>query len=339
MSWNNRKRLVVFILFIAMGMGSYFYFDNLRYKAMHAIPVGLKRFNVTDPIPSCGRWKEYMPASRDPKAYQLYIRARKLWRSKVAWEFSREEAQGILDDVKRAADLGDWGARALLAHFYLRGLGPMASNHVLDPDEDKSVAIARMAMAAGQPWGFYDVGVAHEHGYGGAHYDLDIAWAYYLRAAELGSPEAQMALAERYGEAGRRDAQEAMRQCAYQQGHGPAAYQLAMLADVNHNSEKSLRFYQDGVKFGDELSAAFLLLVFGNETESSWREEFLGPLGLTEDIERSRRYKEIADALELDPDLKLSRLDETLPLPPAKLPEWRGVEGTLEPEKEGPPTY
>lgn len=306
---------------------------------MHAMPAGLTRFNVTDPIPLCGRWKEHMPSTREPNAYQLYIQARKLWRSKVAWEFSREEAQGILDDVKRAADLGDWGARALLAHFYRHGLGPMASNHVLDPDADKSVAIARMAVAAGQPWGFYDVGVAHEHGYGGAYYDVDIAWAYYLRAAQLGSPEAQMALAERYGEAGRRDAQEAMRQCAYRQGHGPAAFRLAIIAKLNGHNEKALHLYQDGVRFGDEHCAAFLLLVFGNETEPSWRKEFLGPLGFDEDVERSRRYREIADAVELNPDLKLSRLDETLPLPPAKLPEWRGVEGTLEPEKEGPPTY
>jgi len=41
-----------------------------------------------------------------------------------------------------------------------------------------------------RPWGYYDLGVAYEHGYGGAVQDDQIAWAYYLKAAELGSPEA-----------------------------------------------------------------------------------------------------------------------------------------------------
>ena len=44
-----------------------------------------------------------------------------------------------------------------------------------------------MAVAAGQACGYYDLGVAHEHGYGGAAQDEKIAWGYYLKAAELGS--------------------------------------------------------------------------------------------------------------------------------------------------------
>ncbi|WP_300755134.1 hypothetical protein [Janthinobacterium sp.] len=134
---------------------------------MHALPYGFKKFSPDDPLPDCARWKEHMPATRDPAAYQLYIEARKVWRSKIAWQFTREEATRILTDVRKAADLGDWGARALMARFYLRGLGVLDSNHVLDAYPDKSVEIARMAAKAMQPWGLYDLGVAHEHGYGG----------------------------------------------------------------------------------------------------------------------------------------------------------------------------
>ena len=125
--------------------------------------------------------------------------------AKIEWQLSHEDATRILNDVKKAAELGDWGARALLAHLYIEGLGPLASNEVLKPDAYKSVEIARLAAEAMQPWGLYDLGVAYEHGYGGAPYDVDLAWAYYLKAAQLGNPEAQMALALAYSEAGRRD--------------------------------------------------------------------------------------------------------------------------------------
>ena len=211
-------------LLVLLAVGAFFLNSYLKERALHALPYGFKKFSLDDPLPACARWKEHMPASRDPAAYRLYIEARKVWRSKIGWQFTREEATRILTDVKKAADLGDWGARALMAHFYLRGLGVLESNHVLDANPDKSIEIVRMAAKAMQPWGLYDLGVAHEHGYGGAHYDVDLAWAYYLRAAQLGSPEAQMALAQAYSAAGRLNDEETMLQCAYQQGHGAAAY-------------------------------------------------------------------------------------------------------------------
>jgi hypothetical protein len=235
--------------------------------------------------------------------------------------------------------MGDWGARALLSYFYLHGLGPLPKNKVLDQDEFKSVAIARMAVEAGQAWGYYDVGVAHQYGYGGAYYDLDIAWAYYLKAAELGSPYAQMALAEAYLHAGRMDAEAQMLQCAYQQGHGPAASQLARIARLDRKYLESLRLEQDGLRFGSKESATYLFLIFGGDEGTMFRNEILVPLGFGADPERYRRYKEISDALNVNPDLRFGRLDSVLPLPPAELPEWRGIQDAMDPEPAGPPSY
>ena len=240
--YANSKRLgLVAVAIVLAATAIYFYVDHVRYKAMHAIPPGFSRFDVTGPVPTCDRWRAHMPKVRDPEPYQMYIEARNRWRSKIEWQFTKDELLQILSDVRTASDKGDWGARALLAHFYRHGLGPLPKNKVLEPDADKTVAIARMAVEAGQPWGYYDVGVAHQYGYGGAYYDLDIAWAYYLRAAELGSPDAQMALAEAYVDAGRMDAEDQMLRCAYQQGHGPAASQLARIARFNKKYAESLR--------------------------------------------------------------------------------------------------
>jgi hypothetical protein len=283
-----------------------------------------------------------MPAIRDPAAYHLYTGARKIWRSKIGWQLTRAETTRILADVSKAADLGDWGARALMAHFYLHGLGTLESNHVLDADPEKAVEIRRKAAEAGQPWGLYDLGVAYEYGYGGVPYDEELAWAYYLRAAQRGSPEAQMALASAYREAGRQVEAETMLTCAYRQGHGQAAYELGMRAEVRNHFRDAINLYQDGVKFGCADCAAVLELLFmrGHSLNATQDEiDRLKELHIMRDFERERRYEAIYDALKINPDLRLKRLDKILPLPPAELPEWSGIEDAIEPEPEGPPAY
>lgn len=309
---------------------------------MHTMPPGLFAFKLTDPVPICDNWKKHMPKYRDPEVYRPYIAARKLWRSKIEWQLTRTETHRILDEVTVAATKGDWGARALLSHFYRYGLGPLPSNNVLEPDAYKHVQLARQAAAAGQPWGFYDLGVAHEYGYGGAAYDEEIAWAYFYRAAQLGSPDAQMALAEAYGKAERRSDEEYMLRCAYQQGHGAAAYKLALRAEIYGRNQDAIRLYQDGAKFGSSDCAVSLHLLF---SDGNWagagdkQQQALLEIGVQKDAEREQRYDAIADALKINPDMKLGRLDQVVPLPPAELPEWRGIEDATTPEPSGPPTY
>jgi TPR repeat protein len=340
---NYRLRLIyAFTLLVVLAAGAFFLNFYLQERALHALPYGFKKFSMSDPLPACARWKDHMPASRDPAAYRLYIEARKVWRSKIAWQFTREEATRILTDVKKAAELGDWGARALMAHFYLHGLGVLESNHVLDANPDKSVEITRMAAKAMQPWGLYDLGVAYEHGYGGAHYDLDLAWAYYLRAAQLGSPEAQMALAQAYSDAGRLGDEETMLQCAYEQGHGPAAYKLAMRERTHNEYGKAIQIYQQGLKYGSKDCAAALELLFMRGHWPNPLDEevkILQKISIARDTERENRYNAFYEALGINPDLKLRRLDQVLPLPPAKLPPWSGVEDAVEPESYDKPTY
>jgi len=337
-----RRWLYIAAASAAIAAGAYFLQQHLEYVKMHTMPPGLQAFDVNGPTPECGRWKDTMPRTRDPAAYRLYINARKLWRSKIEWQLTRQEALSILHDVQAAANLGDWGARALMAYFYRTGLGPLEKNHVLDPDADKLVEILRMAVAAGQAWGYYDLGVAHEHGYGGAAQDEQISWAFYLKAAELGSPEAQMTLAGAYLKAERRDADAAMVMCAYQQGHGPAAYKLGIRAELRKNFAEALEYYQAGTKFGSKSSAVALRIIFDLKHWSSRDKQdqiALRELAILPDSERERRYDKITDALDLNPDLKFTRLDKVLPLPPAEPPEWKGIQDALEPEPDGPPSY
>jgi len=327
---------------ISVVLGAAFLQRHLEYVNMHAMPTGLQPFDVNAPIPTCGRWRETMPKTRDPEAYRLYINARSFWRSKVEWQFTRQELTDILHDVQTAANHGDWGARALLAYFYQGGLGPLDTNNVLDKNADRMVEIQRLAVAAGQAWGYYDLGVAHEHGYGGAALDEKIAWAYFLKAAKLGSPEAQMALASAYLKVNRRDAAEAMVMCAYRQGHGPAANDLGITAKLNKNFAASLTYFQAGVRFGNGDSAVRLRLLF-DPREWGFRDKqeqnALRELNILPDPQREDRYSQISSALDLNPDLKLTRLDQVLPLPPAELPPWNGIMDAVEPETDAPPSY
>lgn len=303
---------------------------------MHEIPVGLMKFDVNDAPPQCARWKDNMPLKRDEEVYSVYMKARKFFRSKIEYQFSKTELEWIFDNVKLSAMKGDWGAKALLAKFYREGLGPFSYNKALHPQPEYAVKIAKEAMVAGQPWGYYDLGVAYEYGVGVEKIDSVLAWAYYLKAAKLGSPDAQMALSQAYRDAGRKDVAMSMMMCAYAQGSAAAAYEMAILKDVLHQFDEALVLYHNGVKFGSRLSASALSITFGKQ---NYAEEKLNPLGFEIDVERARRYDMIAEALAINPDLRFSRLDEVLPLPPKPLPKWHGIEAAMTPEPEGPPTY
>lgn len=151
-----------------------------------------------------------------------------------------------------------------------------------------------------------------------------------------------MVLAEAYEEAKRRDDALFLRTCAYKQGHGPAAVFLGRDAELEGNYLEALNYYQDGTRFGNDESAAALMLFFRIENWDRLNAKQLNrarELGLQPDFERKERYKAVKNALELNPDLKLARLDQVVPLPPAELPPWNGVKDAIEPDPDGPPTY
>lgn len=278
---------------------------------MHALLNGLFSFKITDPLIKCGKWRDSMPATRELAPYKLYYSARKLWRSKPEWTLSKDETIKILADVRLAAAQGDWGAKALLAYFLRVGFGPMPTNAVLAPDLDQAVAIMREAVAAGQAWGYYDLGVAYENAYGNVPYDREIAWAYYRQAAILGSPDAQVVLAEAYYAARNMDAANYMYRCAYEQGFGKAAYWFGQSAEMQGDWQEAIMFYQAGVKFGYADSASTLSLMFSDDNVSGYRgatRKAQSEIGIVTDIDRARRYRTIFDALEIDQDLRLPNL-------------------------------
>ncbi|WP_229427716.1 DUF6396 domain-containing protein, partial [Pseudoduganella buxea] len=108
------------------------------------------------------------------------------------------------------------------------------------------------------------------------------------------------------------------------------------------NFAAALEHYQAATRFGSKDSAVALRIMFDTKHWSSRdRQDQLALKGLEilPDPERENRYHQIYQALDLNPDLKLTRLDKVLPLPPAELPEWNGIQDAIEPEPDGPPSY
>jgi len=151
-----------------------------------------------------------------------------------------------------------------------------------------------------------------------------------------------MALASAYRKVQRDDAEKAMIQCAFQQGHGDAADHFGTIAELRKDFGTALRYFQMGAEYGNK-SSAFALRIFFDSEQWTLRDKkdqnSLKQLGVGPDPIRKQRYNEISDALELNPDLRLTRLDQVLPLPPAELPTWHGVQDAIAPEPDGPPTY
>ena len=103
-----------------------------------------------------------------------------------------------------------------------------------------------------------------------------------------------------------------------------------------------MEYYQAGTRFGNEASAVALRIMFNIkdwDLRDKQDQAALKEFGILPDPERKHRYDQLADALDLNPDLKLARLDKVLPLPPAELPSWQGIQDAIEPESNGPPTY
>ncbi|MGF6764454.1 hypothetical protein P3T24_004788 [Paraburkholderia sp. GAS33] len=192
----------------------------------------------------------------------------------------------------------------------------------------ETIDLAEQLIAAGIPGGYYDMGHYLELGYG-VKQDERKARIYFRKAADLGSPEAQAYVGkllepkDRAPEVARQ-----MRYCAVDQGNRDAANELGIDLMTDQLYPEALNVFQKGAAAGDATSASFLQ--YGFDAKPSDKLYFIGE---NQDPERSRRYgliwKFLSDHDGLNP--KVPDIDQIVPLPPAKLPEW---DGTFQWQKE-----
>jgi TPR repeat protein len=175
-------------------------------------------------------------------------------------------------------------------------------------------------IALGIPGGYYDMARYLDRGFG-VEQDSDKAKAYYRRAADLGSPDAQYYVADLLSRVyGPKDIMLQMYKCAMEQGHAEAGLDAAMYQKIKRRYPEAVFAFQKAVANGSVLAAAFLTKGFITTSPS----EQLDYMALAPDPERSRRYKLIKEFIGRYENLgaKVPDIDQIVPLPPAKLPAW-----------------
>ncbi|MDR8031417.1 sel1 repeat family protein [Burkholderia cenocepacia] len=232
-----------------------------------------------------------------------------------------------LDEVARyfriAAAHGHYKANHNVQQLVSQGLAssPNAAH--------EAVEWASQLVNQGVPMGYYDIGYYLKSGYG-LKQNTELALKYIRKAADLGNPDAQYYVAKLLAPHDKApDIARLMRQCAADQGHGRAAYELAIHLSYIGRSHDAVLAYQKGVAAGVSGTAMNLERAF--LAPESLDKRFA--LDVPKDPERSRRYQLIGEFLDNNTlaNPKVPDVDQIVPLPPAKLPPW---DGTFEWEKQ-----
>ena len=255
------------------------------------------------------------------------------------WGIPRKERDfaKIAALYRQAMTLGHWKAQFNLAGLYLEGDGVP-----FDPDE--ALRLTEDLMRQGVPAAWFNMGNYYMSGVGPLQPSATVAYAFWQRAADMGSLHAQAELGKALDAVinepprhyNNRPIGRQMLECAFAQGSGDAAYELGLtyevdVGDTTDRSEKQSLFAKaldrlhEGVKFGSRQCADGLSAMYYQGHPEA---------GHAKDPIRARRYSAIGDYLWHHPDTRLPNLDRVLPLPPAPLPPWNGeVESLIDAAK------
>lgn len=265
----------------------------------------------------------------DPQAEHWFQQALALDNPDVYYE--KRDYPKIYQLYVQAADRGHWKAMLNLASLIL-------SDYPGVPQHDPEAAIrwVEKAMQSGVPDAYDMMGTYHLNGLikGG---DATSAYTFFQRAADMGSPSALAFLGEKLDAEYDAPAEgfwanlpvaTSMLECAFAQGYGDAAEELAFVYARPKTAEakrRALGILHEGVKLGSAKCASALSVEFDGFNLTNGRNL---PGGI--DKARSQRYRVLKDVLEhAQGRLKLPNLDKVLPLPPASLPKWDGNAKTL----------
>jgi uncharacterized protein len=245
--------------------------------------------------------------------------------------YEKRDWQKIYQLYQQAAERNHWQAMLNLAAL-------IRSTDYPVPEHDPEMAVrwVEKAMQLGVPDAWDLMGVYHQSGLvkGGS---ATSAYAFFQKAADMGSPRAQVFLGEALdagwdnpgsGFWANQPVGQAMLKCALAQGNGDAAHQLSFDYAESRTPEgkhHALEVLQEGVRLGSAKAANKLCAQFSGMYLTTGR-------SLVEhaDTAREDRYSKLGDALEFyGGRLKLPNLDKVLPLPPARLPKWNGDIQTL----------
>ena len=261
---------------------------------------------------------ELLPETQQLYNYALYHDLHNMWTGKRG----DEVWNGLARYYRIAAMNGDYKSNIRLQYLLKSGRissdMPQTEVHNLNEELAKQLP----ATAYYNLYGYLDVGY-------GVRTEKDGKYAYLRKAADLGSREAQYVVGDILTDINDEETRllrlkiyDQLLACASEQGLGQASVMLGIGLQSKKEYQQALEVFHQGTKNGNDSSARRLAHAFSGKP----KEGEMYFLNLSEDSERSRRYKIIGDYLS-DKDYlqpKVPDLDDIVPLPPAPLPKWDG---------------
>lgn len=271
-------------------------------------------------------------APRDPESDQLYKRARWLVKGNTL-----KKDPAVYPSIERLLRIATTHGHDR-ANIELRRMLEMGQAVSTDP-VNESIDLVQDLIRRGIPAGYYDMGWYLQRGYG-VQADQALAFKYYRKSADLGSPEGQFFVGSQLADESKNGEEiaaigYAMWRCAADQHHAQAADRYARNVRFDGNNVEAMKYFQIAVREGLAISPSSLSDAFSLKDHA----DPVRGLGQAVDLERQTRYYKISDFLSDYGYLnaRVPEIDKIVPLPPAPLPPWNGKFQWLEEHKANIP--
>ena len=327
---NMKKRHIIFLLIpliTAFGVNSFSASDRNDTQTL-STP---KAFDPKRTEYTCATWTP--PSPPDAESH-LWYRAATLLDAKD-WRINKQEFQDMIVLYEAAASKGHYQAINNLYLLYTHVQG--STGIMYNPLHNRARKWLHYGLDKNWAMANYWLFDALYEGNAGYRRNPQLGLAYLQKAVDLGVPLAQYELSLIYDKQFKdMNARELLLGCAAKQGFSAAMEELSRIKRIRYeNLQESLLLMHNAVRQGGEGgggAALKLKMVFAKNKElmDQFSDTHADPI-------REAAYKELKVALKGtgtksgNPFYTFPRLDEVLPLPPAKT-HWKGIYSAMSKE-------
>ena len=327
---NMKKRNIIFLLIpiiTACGVNSFSASDRNDTQTL-STP---KAFDPKRTEYTCTTWTP--PSPPDAESH-LWYRAATLIHAKDGRR-NKQELQNMIILYEAAASKGHYQAINNLYLLYTHVQG--ASGTLFDPLQNRARKWLHYGLDKNWAMANYWLFDALYEGNAGYSHNPKLGLAYLQKAVDLGVPLAQYDLAQIYDKRFKDyNTRELLLDCAARQGFSAAMRELSMIKEIRYgNLKESLLLMHNAVRQGSEgggKAALNLTMVYAKN--KALMDKFIATPA---DPVREAAYAELEKAL-MGTGTKsgntfytFPRLDEVLPLPPAKT-HWKSIYSAMSKE-------
>ena len=297
------------------------------YTRTHPAP---KVFDSKRTEYTCATWTP--PSPPDAESH-LWYRAATLLDAKD-WRMNKQEFQDMIVLYEAAASRGHYQAINNLYLLYTHVQG--STGIMYNPLQNRARKWLHYGLDKNWAMANYWLFDALYEGNAGYRRNPQLGLAYLQKAVDLGVPLAQYELSLIYDKQfNNKKVRELLLSCAAKQGFSTAMNRLGVIYSIRGNLKESLQLMHNAVRQGGEgggTAALSLRKVYGKS--KAYMKEFASTPA---DPVREAAYTELEKALmgtgtkSGNPFYTFPRLDEVLPLPPAKT-HWKGIYSAMSKE-------